>query len=232
MLFRSIADACASKGTIVLLGPDPKESLGVLYLRLRHAVTEGKATLIEIGHGASGMSKLATHRFWGLPGGSLVDLARRAVEVLPAGQPVTVVLGRTSLSEDPAVVAEAAMVLAEAGARFLPALPRGNVMGALDMGLAPGMLPGRVELDTGRAFFAEAWGGTLPNARGKDTAAMLEAAAAGAVTTLILLGADPLADFPDRDLAARALERAEVIAVDTFPTGSTAAATEIGRAHV
>jgi NADH-quinone oxidoreductase subunit G len=220
----TIDEACAPKGTIVLLGPDPKESLGVLYLRLRHAVVEGKATLIEIGHGRSGLSRLAHHHFWGLPGGSLVDLARRAVEVLPAGQPVTVVLGRTSLSEDPAVIAEAAGVLATAGARFLPALPRGNVMGALDMGLAPGMLPGRVALSAGRSFFAESWGGSLPSARGKDTAAMLEAAAAGTITTLVLLGADPLADFPDRDLATRALERANVIAVDTFPTASTAGA--------
>jgi len=134
------------------------------------------------------------------------------------------VFGRTSLSEDPAVLAEAAAVLAAAGARFLPALPRGNVMGALDMGLAPGMLPGRVELSAGRSFFAEAWGGSLPSAPGKDTTAMLEAAAAGVITTLVLLGADPLADFPDRDLATRALERANVIAVDTFPTASTAGA--------
>ena len=39
------------------------------------------------------------------------------------------------------------------GARFLPALRRGNVLGALDMGLAPGVLPGRVILDEGREWF-------------------------------------------------------------------------------
>ncbi|MEZ5231545.1 MAG: hypothetical protein R2749_02365 [Acidimicrobiales bacterium] len=36
---------------------------------------------------------------------------------------------------------------------------RGNVHGALDLGLAPGLLPGRVALDAGRTAFAEAWGG-------------------------------------------------------------------------
>ncbi len=35
-------------------------------------------------------------------------------------------------------------------ARFLPALRRANVHGALDMGLAPGLLPGRVTLEDGR----------------------------------------------------------------------------------
>ena len=62
------------------------------------------------------------------------------------------VLGRPSLAEDARLVAEAAQVLAAAlpDAPFLPALRRGNVMGALDMGLAPGLLPGRVTLGTGR----------------------------------------------------------------------------------
>ena len=61
-------------------------------------------------------------------------------------------LGRPSLAEDGALVADAAAAMAEAwpAARFLPALRRGNVMGALDMGLAPGLLPGRVALDEGR----------------------------------------------------------------------------------
>ena len=57
----TIAEACQPKGTIVLLGPDPKEALGVLYLRLRHAVTSDGATLIELAHGATGMTSLARH---------------------------------------------------------------------------------------------------------------------------------------------------------------------------
>jgi len=220
----TIAEATAAKGTIVLLGVDPKETLGVLFLRLRHAVVEAGATLIEVGHGASGMSKLARHRFWGAPGGALVDQARAAVEALPAGQPVTVIVGRGTVTEDPSVIAEAAAVFAEAGARFLPALSRGNVMGALDMGLAPGMLPGRVTLDAGRELFAKSWGGPLPGATGRDTASMLQAAADGILPVLLLLGANPLDDFPDRALAQRALDRATVIAVETFTTPSSVGA--------
>ncbi len=85
-------------------------------------------------------------------------------------------------------------------ARFLPALRRGNVHGALDMGLAPGMLPGRVTLDDGREWFTQAWG-SVPGHRGRDTAGILAAAAGDAaegarVRSLVLLGADPAGRLP------------------------------------
>ena len=90
------------------------------------------------------------------------------------GDGVVVVVGRPSLAESGDLVADAAQALAASlpGARFLPALRRGNVLGALDMGLAPGLLPGRVTLEAGREWFTEAWG-SVPAARGRDTAAML-----------------------------------------------------------
>ena len=222
----TIAEACAPKGTIVLLGSDPKETLGVLYLRLRHAVVEDKATLIELGHGASGLTRYARHALHGEPGGALVELAHQAVALLPEGQPVTVVLGRTSPTEDPAVLAEAAQVFAAYVARFLSGLTRVNVHGALDLGLAPGLLPGRVTLDAGRSTFTDAWG-SVPAGRGKSTAAMLAAAADGSLPVLILLGADPINDSADRALAERARQRATVIAVDTFPTDSVAHASVV-----
>ena len=111
-------------------------------------------------------------------------------------------------------------------ARFLPALRRGNVNGALDMGLAPGLLPGRVTLDAGRDWFTQRWG-SVPQARGRDTEGILRAAAgdAGAgpqVGALIVLGADPLTDFPDRRLAERALDAADfVVAVASSPGAVT-----------
>ncbi len=70
--------------------------------------------------------------------------------------------------------------------------------------MAPGLLPGHVTLDAGADWFAERWPG-VPAARGLDAAGILRAAAEGKVDTLILLGADPIADFPDRDLAERGL---------------------------
>jgi predicted molibdopterin-dependent oxidoreductase YjgC len=103
-------------------------------------------------------------------------------------------------------------------------LRRGNVMGALDMGLAPGLLPGRVSLEEGRAWYEAAWG-SVPVGRGRDAAAMLGALADGSMEAVVLVGSDPVGDFPDRALAEEALGRAGfVVAVDGFLSPSAALA--------
>jgi NADH-quinone oxidoreductase chain G len=164
------------------------------------------------------------------PLGSQSDTDLETVATLLRGEPgderpVIVILGRPSLAEPADATAAAASALRSVpGVRFLSALRRNNVHGGLDLGLAPGFLPGRVSLDAGRAWFEAAWGG-VPAERGLDTAGILTAAAEGRLQALILLGADPLSDFPDRDLARRALAKAPfVVAVDAFPTPSTDAA--------
>ncbi|MHB8440184.1 MAG: molybdopterin oxidoreductase family protein, partial [Acidimicrobiales bacterium] len=94
----------------------------------------------------------------------------------------------------------------------------------LDMGLAPGVLPGRVTLDDGRDWFERAWG-VVPAGRGRNSAEMLAALSAGELGALILLGADPLGDFPDRTLAEQALGAgAFVVAVDALLSESAARA--------
>ena len=166
-----------------------------------------------------------------------LDEARRLLAVEgsePAGAGVVVVLGRPSMAEHAGVVSEAALRLARSwpGARFLPALRRGNVHGALDMGLAPGLLPGRVGLDAGREWFGSAWG-SVPEERGRDAREILSSLSEGqgssaplgapdgspggpsrgGVRGLVLLGGDPLGDFPDGPLAERALEAADPLVV-------------------
>ena len=84
------------------------------------------------------------------------------------------------------------------------------------MGLSPGLLPGGVKLaEAGDALRAR-WP-SLPAEPGLDAGGILRAAADGRIACLVLLGADPVSDFPDRDLALRALDGAgTVVAVDTF----------------
>ena len=147
-----------------------------------------------------------------------------AAGALLADGPVTVVLGRANLAEsaDGVVAAAAAIHAAHPDVRFLSALRRGNVHGALDMGLAPGLLPGRHRSTTAGDVVqaARLADGARPSA-GLDATGILQAAAGGKVDVLVLLGADPLADFPDTDLAARAVAGARtVIAVDRFLTAS------------
>jgi NADH-quinone oxidoreductase subunit G len=150
------------------------------------------------------------------------DMIANAAGDGPAGSGVVVLYSRPSLAEDATVQSAAVATLATAwpGARFLPLLRRGNVHGALDMGMAPGVLPGRVSLEQGHGWFAEHWG-SAPESRGRDTTEALRSVVAGgpgATRALVLLGADPLEDFPDRLLATQALEAAElVIAVAGHP---------------
>jgi NADH-quinone oxidoreductase subunit G len=124
-------------------------------------------------------------------------------------------------SADAVVDAAAAVIDARPDTQFLPVLRRANVRGALDMGMAPGVLPGRVALEDARDWYESRWA-KVPATRGLDTEGILRAAADGRIDVLVLLGADPLSDFPDQDLAARALTGARtVISIDTILNASS-----------
>jgi NADH-quinone oxidoreductase subunit G len=236
----TIDDAVTARCTLVLAG-DLEHELPVLFLRLRAAALAKTTTLVELAEGATRLrevchasvrvrpgdapdtvgallgdatsaGRLRTHPEGAAADALQVDLAR---EALPAGgDGLVVVVGRPNAAESAVVTEVAVRRLAEAlpRARFLVAQRRGNVAGALDLGLAPGLLPGRVALDAGRAWFTERWGG-VPDAPGRDTTAQLRALADGDQTAVVLLGADPLADGPDPDLAARALAAATDVVV-------------------
>ncbi len=149
-----------------------------------------------------------------------------ATAVSNSGEGVVVVVGRGSLAESEYLTLEALELALKAlpKARVIPALRRANVMGALDMGLAPGILPGRVTLDDGRAWFLKAWG-ALPAEKGRDARAMMLAGASSEMAAMVLLGADPRHDFPDTHLARQAMDHVGyVVAVDSFLSSSARAA--------
>ena len=242
---RATIDEAAAAPLVITLGPDIKDELPVLYLRLRHAVRENGTQLVELTPAPTGLSRYAAETAVYRPGDVAaltaaitasgpvtsdvagVSLATiesirahidRAGKVATPGAPsIVVVLGRPSLAESEQQVAAAARVLTDLpGVAFLSALRRGNVHGALDLGLAPGVLPGRVGLDEGRAWYEHHWGAQVPDKAGLGTAEILEAAAHGRIGALVLLGADPLTDFPDSNTALKGIVGARfVVAVDT-----------------
>ena len=237
----TIDEACAPGGTVLILGADAKEELPVLFLRLRHAVKNDGVKVVELASTQTSIGgELASESLVYRPGhalpvvrallagdadddvGGVAPEAIRAAAALLADRPVTVVLGRHNLAESGRSIAAAAAAIhhTRVDVKFLSGLRRANVHGALELGMSPGLLPGRVTLDNGRDWFGERWP-TLPAARGLDAAGILRAAADGKIDTLVLLGADPLADFPDRDLAERGMAGARtVIACDQFLTES------------
>ena len=230
----TIAAAVAPGSVIVLMAPDPKEELPTLFLRLRHAAVESGVTIVEITPTASSLSThaslsihpapgslgavteaMANQSFGtavgGIDGSDLEAVANLISKGSADGSNVTVIVGRSNLAESADFVGDAVQSLLRLApeAKFLPALRRGNLMGALEMGLTPQFGPG-----------AEPSGEP-----GLDTEAILRAAVAGQIDTLLLLGADPIADFPDRSLVTRAFNEVNtVIAVDTFLTDSSARA--------
>ncbi len=237
---------CEPGGTILLLGPDPKEDLGTLYIRMRHAIVEDGAKLIEFTPAATGLSSIAAARLHCRPGeagavaralmsadaptevGGVEAAEIAAARALLDSGPVTVLLGRASLAESARVTLEAAAALADIdGVAFLPAVRRANTMGALDMGMSPGLLPGRTTLAAGREGFAETWP-NIADTAGLGTADILAAAANGNIDVLVLLGCDPLQDCFDPDLVSAALDKtAMVVALDLFATDSVARASVV-----
>jgi NADH-quinone oxidoreductase subunit G len=198
----TIEEVCSS-GTVVLLGPDLKEELPVLYLRLRDAAVNRGTRLVEIAARDSGLTRYAWRTVGYEPGrqasGVRAALADEQIRSQLDSGTVTIVVGRANLAEPSSNTVAALRVLQERypRAKILPALRRGNVVGAVQLGLRPGR-------------------------GGLDSTGILNAAAAGKVGCLVLLGCDPLTDFPDADLAARAVAGAgRVISVDTFATSST-----------
>jgi NADH-quinone oxidoreductase subunit G len=233
-----------SARAIVVVGADVKEELPVLFLRVRRAVTDLGVPLVDLAARDHGLTPYATCVFRHPPGepgdaAAAVHAALtgrgqpgpgEALATATAGRegPVVVILGRASVAEPAAPTVHAAATLAGVpGVRFLSALRRANVHGALDLGLTPGFLPGRVTLEAGREHFERAWG-RAPSTAGRDATGILQAAAAGQVDTLVLVGCDPLADFPDRSLARAALENVDrIIAVSAFLDGSAERATVV-----
>ena len=196
----TIDSACAG-GTVILLAPDIKEELPVLYLRLRDAVQKKRIRLIEISSHETGLTKYAWKSIRAESGTAAAAipalLAQADIATQLASGPVVVVAGRPNLAESASHTMDAltAVLSIAPAASVLPVLRRGNVRGALSLGLAP--------------------------RNGNDAATILEASAKGNVDCLILLGADPLSDVADVDLARRGIAGAKfVVAIDTFLTAS------------
>ena len=206
---RATIDETTAAPTIILVGPDPKEELGVLYLRLRHTIEKRTSKLIELTPTATGLTRKAWRSVRVEAGGAAVAAAALddpiVQDQLRSG-PVVIVAGRANVAESAVSAVSTLRAVYDAVAAVqpdvavLPALRRANVTGALQLGLGP-------------------------QRGGSDAVGILNAAAAGSIDVLVLLGADPISDFPDALLARKAIEAARVVvAIDGFLTESSSQA--------
>jgi len=218
--------------TILLWGPDLKEEYPVLYLRVRRAAAELGANLIVIYPRRTGLDDVATHKVRYRPGAGPDVLRELGTDAdydeirtaLEAG-PVVAIVGRTGLGEDPRL-AESVAALARdlPDGKIMPLARRGNIIGALDMGLAPTLLPGRVAESAAHAALEAEWG-PLPEGLGRAATSILEGLRDGDLRSLIMLGTDPVRDHAEPALAADGISGAEfVVAIDHFINDSVALA--------
>jgi NADH-quinone oxidoreductase subunit G len=205
-LERATIDEAANSDTIVVLAPDLKEELPVLYLRLRDAAEKRRSRILEFASIDTGLTEYAWRSVRYEPGTQrrcVADaLADDDVATQLSSGSVVVVVGRANLSEsaDATIAALQALLTAVPAAKVLPTLRRGNVVGALSVGLAPTERDGVTH----------------------DSTAALRAAADGRIGLLVLLGVDPLNDHPDATLAKTAMAGARrILSIDTFPSEST-----------
>ena len=197
----TIDQTCAAP-TIILLAPDLKEELPVLYLRVRDSAQKRKSRIVEFSSHDSGLTPYAW-RTMGFEPGNQAQVVREALatpemkEQLARGE-VVVVVGRANLAESEVFTLQALAEIFAAvpSAKVLPVLRRGNVRGAVTAGLTPQNNSG-------------------------DAIDILNAAAAGKIECLILLGVDPMSDVADSGLVQRALTQVKnLISIDTMINGS------------
>jgi predicted molibdopterin-dependent oxidoreductase YjgC len=108
-----------------------------------------------------------------------------------------------------------------------PLRGQNNVQGACDMGALPPFFPGyqRVADEEVRRKFEAAWGQSLPATPGLTVVEMMQAAAAGTIKTMFIMGENPMVSDPDTGHVREALERLEFLAVaDIFLTETAALA--------
>jgi NADH-quinone oxidoreductase subunit G len=219
---------------VLLAGFEPEDESPIVFLRLRKAVRHHQLPVFSIAALASpGTVKLAGELLATLPGdeaAALTALAaggaasapgwkaadveeswQRAGEALAS--PGAVILVGERLAAVPGALAAAARLAFTSGARLAWVPRRAGERGAVEAGALPGLLPiGRPVTDAAaRAEVARTWGkSSLPAAPGRDTTAMLTAAADGALGALVVAGVDP-ADLPDPRAALDAIEMAPFV---------------------
>jgi NADH-quinone oxidoreductase subunit G len=140
----------------------------------------------------------------------LDDAGRAAADALRGSG--AVILAGERLAAVPGALSALRRLAAATGARIAWIPRRAGERGAIEAGCLPTLLPGGRPLAAAGATsaVAELWGVELPSGPGRDTSAILEAAAAGELAGLVVGGVDP-DDLPDPALAIAALDAARFV---------------------
>jgi len=199
-------DAASS---VLLAGFEPEEESPIVYLRLRKAARKRGLAVTSIAPFATrGLQKMGGTLVPTVPGGEAAALD--ALDGMDAG---TVVLVGERLATSPGAYSAVLRLAERTGARIGWVPRRAGERGALEAGAAPHLLPGGRPLSNAaaRAEVAAAWNvDDLPAAPGRDTSAILAAAADGSLGALLVGGVE-VADLPDPAAALAGIDAAPFV---------------------
>lgn len=193
--------------TVVLVGFEPEDENGSIFLRLRKASRAGGKVVAIASHATRGLRKMSGELVQTVPGHEPEALAALELDqdaIFLVGERLAAVPGGFS-----ALVAAAD----KAGARIAWVPRRAGERGAAETGCLPDLLPGGRPLDDveARTDLAAAWGvRTVPARRGRNTTEIFEDTRLGTVHAL-LIGGIEINDLPDPAAARKALDKAEFI---------------------
>jgi NADH-quinone oxidoreductase subunit G len=222
---RGVTNRSLEKAPAVLLaGLEAEEEAPGVFLRLRKAHRKSKQQTYALApYATRGLDKAGgillpaapgTEPEWldALAGGVGLDEAgKRAAEALRADGSVILVGER--LATVPGGYTAALRLAAATGAALAWIPRRAGERGAVEAGALPGLLPGGRPATDPRARdeVARVWGlPALPVGHGRDTGQIIEAAATGEVSALVVGGVE-IADLPDPARARVALANAAFV---------------------
>ena len=189
---------------VLLVGFEPEEESPIVFLRLRKAVRKSGLPVIAIAPFASrGAIKLSARLIATAPGGEATALDALTGDLGDGA----VILAGERLATSPGALSAAARLADRTGARLAWIPRRAGDRGALDAGCLPNLLPGGrpVTDPVAHQQITEVWRWPdLPAAPGRNTDAILAAAAAGDLDALLVGGVDP-ADLADPQAALAAI---------------------------
>lgn len=200
---------------VLLVDFEPEEESPIVFLRLRKAMRRhGTAVFAVAPFATRGLEKVNGTLVPAAPGTApevLTAIADRAAAVASAADairtPGAVVLVGERAGAVPGTLSAVTRLVEATGARAAWVPRRAGERGALDAGLLPDLLPGGRPLTdpSARVDVVAAWGVDIPSAAGRDTTAIIEAAATAQLSALVVGGVDP-ADLPDPAAARAALD--------------------------
>ncbi|WP_438312328.1 NADH-quinone oxidoreductase subunit G [Streptomyces sp. HUAS TT3] len=215
---------------VLLVGIEAEEEAPGVFLRLRKAYRKRKQRTFALAPFATrGLAKAGGTLLAAAPGTEpewLDALASRtgleaggaeAAEALRLGGSVIVVGER--LAGVPGALTAAVRAAAATGAALVWIPRRAGERAAIEAGALPSLLPGgRPATDPrARAEVAAAWGlDELPHRYGRDTGQIVEAAATGELSALLVAGVE-VADLPDPERARTALKEAFTVSLELRP---------------